>query len=131
MNKQLNMSKELKIAQNEVNLLDNLAKKSVPKKSQSVQKSVVKKKVVAVKKKALAEKAPVVEEKQSKMYVDFLPSKVETPQNKPTKISLSIQLMGLVEALIPNRELLQSLIKLVKVFISIAFTLSAIYASSK
>lgn len=79
----------------------------------------------------VAEKKLVVEKKQSKIYIDFPPRKVETSQNKPTKIYIIIQLVDLLEALIPNRELLQSLIMLVNFFIFVAFTSSAIYASYK
>lgn len=75
---------------------------------------------------------------QASMYIDFppsqvktSPSQVQTSQNKPTKISIIIQLVGLLEALTPNRELLRSFMKLIKVFISVAFTLSAIYASCR
>ncbi len=52
------------------------------------------------------------------MYIDFLvkpetPAKPETSEIRPTKISLIIQLMGLLNTLLPNRELFSAVVKLV------------------
>lgn len=52
------------------------------------------------------------------------PAKPKTSKNHPTKITLIIQLMGLLNTLLPNHELFRFVVKLVKVFISMAFTLS-------
>lgn len=138
MNKQLklNMSKDLNVVpQNQTekafNLLEDIGKILPIKKSI---KTPVKKKKAVMKKKVVAKKNPVAEKTQSKMYVDFplkpeAPAKAETSEIRPTKISIIIQLMGLLNTLLPNRELFYAVVKLVKVFISVAFTLSAIYAS--
>lgn len=83
-------------------------------------KVVARRKVVAkpiAKKKPIAKENPIVEIEKYKMYLNFPSSKTETPQSKPTKITILLQSIGFLDALVPNCELLQSLIKLIKVFI--------------
>lgn len=61
----------------------------------------------------------------SEMYVDF----PRNSNDKPSKITQIVQLMGFLSVFAPNRELLRSIWKLIKAFISVAFTLSAMYAA--
>ncbi len=61
----------------------------------------------------------------SEMYIDF----PRNSNDKPSKMTQIVQLMGFLSVIAPNRELLRSIWRLIKAFISVAFTLSAMYAA--
>lgn len=90
--------------------------------------------------KQMADK-PKVKKRESEMFINFSAPEnkpTNTLENKPTnvevkitptRISLIIQLVGLLTALAPNRELLRQFFKLLKAFISLILVLVAVYAS--